>query len=503
MLVPRVSKRAQGCVAFLVLSLTMVSGCVTPTDQGDGDSGPATPAAILVAFDQALVSGGEHRHDDPHQHNGTGWDLRATFQGHLPLGLDWPVERQALGQLQVIDDYAFVALTLAGFAILDVSDPASPQFVGVFDAGRSLLNDVEVTPDLRWAFVPSDRVVPPPPDPADFDPASQVPYPPPGIVIVDLSDLSAPREAGIYVSPESFGYHRLDLFEIDGSTYVFAATYSRATQHPAGCRMDILRFDEGPVVPTLTKVGSYASTVPAHAMLCTDLEAGSGGAHDIFVTADPLDGFPLAVVSMWDAGVHLLDVSNPTVPRLLGYWDEMPWYNGEQTPENLVTGNAHEAQVTAVDGRRIVVVSMERAWASAQGITWLVDFTDPAAAELVSQWQIPGLHAHRDHDSDAYTMTTHGPKIYDGRIWLAHHHAGLIVLNITTMDQVLAPEIEAWLLPPPVAEPVWFGIWLASPMVYDVVVRDRDVFITDITSGFRIAQWAPGTGLWTESATGT
>lgn len=489
-----------GLIALLLA--TALVGCLDTRPSNNNNPAPATTATILASLDASLVSGGGHDHAAFDQHNGTGWDLASTFQAPLPLGLDWPFERRALGQMQVIGNYAFVSLTLAGFTIIDISDPAAPRHVGVFDAGTSLLNDVEVTADLRWAFVPSDRsaVNTGAANTDTLDPLNLVAQPQPGILIVDLADLTQPLQAGMYLSPDSFGYHRLDLFDIDGVTHVFGATYSRSQQQPEGCRLDILRFDATAAGPILTKVGSYASTVPEHIVKCSDPQTEEvGGAHDVFVVPDPLEGFPLAVVSMWDTGVHLLDVSNPMQPTLLGYWDELPWYNGNQSAENLQSANAHESQVTAVEGRRIVAVAMERIWAQRQGNLWMVDFTDFQRPSLVSQWSLPGHHPHFEHQSDPFAMTSHGPKIFDGRIWLTHHHAGLIVLNITTMNQVRELPIEAWFIPPPSADRGWFGPWVASPMAYDVVVRDRDVFLSDITGGFHVARWTPGSGLWEQN----
>ena len=142
-------------VAPVAALLVAVAGCLSAQDDDAKGGDPATwsGSEALQALDAALVN--FHDHSDPAQHPGLGWRMRDVFYTTLPMAAAGAVSPPS--EFVLWDHYAFVSMfhPSAGFAILDVADPEHPRHVGYFDAGTAYTNDVEVSEDGRWAFVPT------------------------------------------------------------------------------------------------------------------------------------------------------------------------------------------------------------------------------------------------------------------------------------------------------------------------------------------------------------
>ena len=171
-----------------------------------------------------------------------------------------------------------------------------------------------------------------------------------------------------------------------------------------------------------------------------------GWAHDMFVQQEP-DGRTLMYVANWDAGLRIVDVTDPAKPVELGGWNAFP--KGHE-------GNLHTVVAGWVGDRRIVAGSTEVGFAVVGGIHYLThqdrsivyvwDATDPAAPELLGTWENPKKEpAGRDQDVFGEELTsTHNLQLEDGRVYLAHYGLGVFVLDVSTPELQAAPGTLAY-----------------------------------------------------------
>lgn len=482
----RAALRRTEAFAFALACAAGLAGCVTDP-LSSASLAPVGPAAALDALRSALVL--DHDHTDAALHPHAEQGLRQVFETNLPLD---GAALSPASEFQLHGQYAYVSLfhPSAGIVILDLADPAKPAQVGRFDSGTAYVNDVEVSPDGRWAFLPTSPLETRENDPADGGTPVVGDH---GIQVVDVSDPTAPTLAAVWVSPDpdplripipprpspndgprqalGMGYHRLDLEEVDGALYVAAASLGFP-------RVDVLRFDPAPV-PRLSLVSTYVSDDALDLGKDRGSYSGGYGVHDVTFDPDPLDGFPLIAVSHWRSGAHFLDASDPSAPRYLGRWNEFPDEGG----------NVHNVEFTAIEGRRVAVAVPEYpAGSPTQGYIALVDVTDFAAPETIGVWRLPAVLATDDPAATGeHVYSTNRVLLREGLLFDAHFHAGVVVLDVSTLAKAAAPELVGWVLPRGEARVPYFGIE-ATPYVYDAIPRGHYLYYTDLTGGFHAAQ---------------
>lgn len=457
--------RALAMVAALLLAgCTTLSGPNPPASEGEAEG--------LALLEAALPNG--HDHTDPFEHPGAAWRMRDVWWSNLPTdgaALSPASEFVIHGQL------AFVSLfhPSAGIVVMDLAEPTRPKQVGRFDSGTAYVNDVEVSPDGRWAFLPTSPIETRENDPLEGGGLVAVgDY---GIQVVDVSDPAAPRLAAVWAAPDPdrLGYHRVDLEVIDGSLYAFGASLG----YP---RVDVLRFDPEPV-PRLTLVSTYLSDDARDPTKDRASGPHAFGVHDVTVDPDPLEGFPLMAVAHWRSGAHFVDVSDPANPRFLGRWDDF----------NIPGGNVHNVEFTAIEGRRVAVAVPEYPHGSdTQGTVWVIDTTDFASPALLGNWSLPGLHPAGD-DPPAqgnHVYSTDRVLLRNGTVFDAHFHAGAIVLDISTLAKAARPELLGFVIPQGQARVPYADV-RANPYIYDAIPYGRWLYYTDLTGGLRVAEMAP------------
>jgi len=460
----------------------LVAGCAGPVAVSPPAlQGSALAGVGLALLESALVN--DHDHTDPVEHPGASWRMHDVFWTNLPTD---GTALSPASEFIIHGHYAYVSLfhPSGGFVIMDLTDPARPKEVGHFDAGTAYVNDVEVSPDGHWAFLPTSPIETRENNPLGGGLPVLGDY---GVQVVDVSDVTAPKLAAVWIAPDptrdpnsprtlvsGLGYHRLDIEVIGGAQYVFGASLG----YP---RVDILRFDLAPV-PRLVLVGVYLSDdakdpTKDHASSPTGF-----GVHDVTVDPDPLEGFPLMAVAHWRSGAHFVDVSDPANPRFLGRWNDFP----------LPGGNVHNVEFTAIEGQRIAVAVPEYPGGDAQGAVWVVNVTDFANASLLGSWSLPGSHptggaaaATRNH-----VFSTDRTLLRNGTLFDAHFHAGAIVLDIATLSKAAAPEMLGFVEPQGQARVPYANIQ-ANPYVYDAIPYGPYLYYTDLTGGLRVAEMAP------------
>jgi hypothetical protein len=472
---------------LVLASFVALGGCVGAPGT-DLDLAPSPLDEGLALLQSALAN--DHDHTDQTLHPRAEWNLRQVFETNLPTD---GAPLSPTSEFQIHGNLAFVSMfhPTAGVAILDLSEPAHPRQVGRFDTGTAYVNDVEISPDGRWMFIPTSPLETRENDPVDGGTNTIGDY---GIQVVDVSDPTHPTLATVWYSPDldprripvppaadpnagprqalGMGYHRVDLEEINGVLYAAGASLGFP-------RIDILRFDTAPV-PRL----SLASTYISDNTMDPNVDHSSGpnghGIHDVTFDPDPLDGFPLIAISHWRSGAHFLDASDPANPRYLGRWNEFR-YEG---------GNVHNVEFTAIEGRRIAVAVPEYPTGSpTQGSIEFIDITDFAAPANLGVWTLPGEYPnHGDAPATKnHVFSTNRVLLREGLLFDAHFHAGVIVLYVSSLAKAASPEMLGFVVPQGEARVPYFGIE-ANPFVYDAIPRGSYLYYTDLTGGFHVAE---------------
>lgn len=406
----------------LLAAVLLLAGCSAPAEDQQPTSPSTTLADANAAHDAGEASSNVER------------------LGQLDVG---GAEVDACGHFLYTDSGDHVD-------IVDVTDPAAMSVVGIFASPVSI-EDLKVSDDCRWMFIGNDEEGSAPPVHDAGLPAG-APAGDGGIYVVDLADPSRPSlvsslGVGPRRGPHMVYYHNTT----DGRELVFGANAD----------ISINEFDRA--TGTLRELGRYeADLVTAFNRDPQVVDAYyQGMAHDLFVL-ERADGVPLMYVANWDAGLRVVDLSDPAAPRELGGWNAFPEGHA---------GNLHTVATTVLGDRTITVGAVEVGFAVvggyhyAQGteksILYVWDTTDPAAITLLGTWENPDrLPAGRDQGAFGESITsTHNLQFEGGRVYLAHYGLGVWVLDVSDED--------AW------SGPTLLGYHLEEgDNVWDVVLND-------------------------------
>jgi hypothetical protein len=317
--------------------------------------------------------------------------------------------------------------------ILDVSDPAEIVEAGVVQ-GPHTVKDVKLSDDGRYLFIGDDNRLSGaalhgkvPANPANVQNTG-------GLYVYDVANPAAPAlvayaPIGEQRGPHMVAYHRYP----DGREVVFGAS-GEVTVH---------LFDRA--AGTLTEVARYQPDLVFGFNRDPEVVDAlyQGWAHDMFPMTEP-DGTVLLYVANWDAGLRIVDVTDPASPKELGGWNGFP--KGHE-------GNLHTVATQWMDGRRITVGAVEVGFAVVGGyhyamgtdanVVYVWDTTDPAAIGLLGFWQNP-VEPYSGRDQAAFgeeLTSTHNLQLEDGRVYMAHYGMGVYVLDVRTPETQAAPAV--------------------------------------------------------------
>jgi len=272
-------------------------------------------------------------------------------------------------EVRVQGDYAYLGMFSSrgdsegrGMAIVDVSDYNSAQTEEAVDSAEmnvvsffrntnaaTAIMDVKVSDDGDYVFAGTQPIT------ALFD---ETPTEPGydandrgtsgtnsgGVLAIDVSDPFNPQ---LVDSADYFntGIHNLFHHRIDGTDYVFAC--KDINYGTAG--VNVFRFDRAP--GTLTQVNRWTVTPDGegHNNAQGDVTATGGldfYCHDVEVQDDPVTGRPTLYVAYWNAGVRVLDASDPTALEQIGHFPMKQGHFTTPAPD-------------LVDGKRVLVASHE------------------------------------------------------------------------------------------------------------------------------------------------
>ncbi len=193
-----------------------------------------------------------------------------------------------------------------------------------------------------------------------------------------------------------------------------------------------------------------------------------------------------ALLSYWDLGTVLLDVSDRSAPR----------YLGRTTFEPGQEGNAHSA--VPFGGGRYVLETLEDFAPTAAGGTeqaWgyarVVDVADPAAPRVLATVELPSTRAVPSRAPGAWSA--HDPEVVGTTAFVSWYAEGVVVLDLA---DPAAPRVVGRFAPPPSTDP--YGVFPLgdpgghSPQVWGIEpvsdARGSYLLASDVTSGLWVLQ---------------
>lgn len=354
------------------------------------------------------------------------------------------------------DGYAYIGhmgYGTAGTSVVDVRDPRAPRLVAQVPRPEGThTHKVQVVDDLL--LVNHERN----PWQADARAWSA------GLAVLDISRRDAPREIAFLPTP-GVGVHRMTFWE---------APYAYVTGSDDGFLDQFLLIVDLSEPSRPREVGRWwypGQHVAAGEPLSWRPATGHhGGAHERRVALHhALVRGARAYCGWWDAGLVVLDVSDPSRPSLVGQLD---------FAANEESGATHTA--LPVPGRDLLVVTDEQTADGPDSPTRhvrLVDISDDAHPHLVSRFPVPegdfSARGGRFGPHNLHEMRP-GSLVDSETIYLTYFSAGIRAVNIADPSR---PREVAYFVPsaPP---------GRAAIQMNDLVVtRDGLIFATDRYAG--------------------
>ncbi|MDX1612108.1 MAG: hypothetical protein R3185_07045, partial [Candidatus Thermoplasmatota archaeon] len=404
----------------LLLLLPALAGCI-----GASEDDPTAPTNASLTPPRALSSVVAQAHD----HAGT---EEHTFSWNLdPVGFQSGYEDGEIAggftELAVHLPYVYLCRggSEPGVVVVDVSEPETPRFVSHFAMPRC--DDIETSQDGAWVFASAQRNRAQEAARDSDGPASL----PRGTWVLDASD---PRQLvfeSFYPMPYN-GPHTISTYRYeDGREVVFHMLYDLyARLEPTGQapvpapdgsvpvsqRIEVTELTQGPEGTTrLEQVAVYQDLEQA-----TMRPEATIIPHDAIVHEHPETGTPYLLVAYWDAGVQVVDVSDPSDPVLVSEFQDF-------APSALANIHQVRAFPNLLDGRWIVVAEPEIVTAEESGQLTFIDATDPTQLVKLGHWTLPGEVTI----PEPFLFSPHNFDLDEaGRIYLAHQHAGLWVISV-------------------------------------------------------------------------
>ena len=476
--------------AFIAFAATIVllAGCVqedgekTGSRQAKGllgdrlvDSGLGYSYYISTDFPTEL----DHNHRDPSLHMD---NFQVEFVAHHACTPDGKYPGTGIGMTDIAfwENYAFVGIG-KGFCILDVTDPTAPKFVSKY-AGEPAA-DFEVTADGNFALLLTQRNGLPA-NQESTDPTDHLPR---GVVVVNVKDKKNPQFESYYPVPTN-GVHTAVTYKMGNRQLVSIQTYDWV---PPGL--------PAPVPPVAPSNAPKTQRVEI-----TELKAGPGGRmmlerlsmwsqerpapldlwfpHDGYIQQHPITGKTYLYLAYWDAGLIVLDISNPAAPVKVSQYNEL-------APSKYNAYHDVKVSEELIAGRHITVTGPELGSAAGEtGHFRIFDTTNPAKPEQLGTWTLPGVPGF----SGGFLFSPHVFQIEDGRIYLAHNHGGIWVIDISTEALLREPKAAGYYFPHGSEHDP--KSWAQSASVWGAYVKDGYIYATETTQGMHVLKWT-GEGL--------
>ena len=311
-----------------------------------------------------------------------------------------------------------------------------------------------------------------------------------GLALYDVTDATSPALLSSFDSgTRTQGIHELDVVARGDGSLLAAITSPQSVRHTEGMAGDLRIVDlTDPTAPVevanwdLRRDGPFEDVDRMLAQAYDELELHSHGA------TWTEDGNGLWIAN-WDAGIILLDTTDPAVPALVTSFGFDP----------ETDGNAHSVAVDAQAGllirndQDLVNTQLER-----HGIGWggqrFYDISDPTSVVELGTFMTERAASNEDgsavHIDGRYSA--HNAQIIDGIDYVAWYSDGLRIVDIS--DPAAPVELGSF-VPPAEVDPQ--GYWEAPDgsrsfaMVWGVHVADDLIYVSDMHSGLWIVRYIP------------
>jgi hypothetical protein len=406
----------------------------------------------------------DHDHADPALHNlGHGmaqvaWlDLLGTEQGPVQ-GAAWLSDIQFHGAL------AFVAVRggRGGFFVLDASE-VPPRVLSRYAAENSDSWYLKVSPrgDLVYLTVRprqdgGNLLDPTQPAWSATGQACAA-----GVQAVDVRDPAHPALVGCYdLAPRTVN---LWAAELAGREVLFAVDRG-AGQYGAAMTdrvlaLEVQRADAAVAFVPLGVVYEGPARVEPQRPLFV---------HDLYVAQHPVTGQQVLYVANWEAGLALVDVTDPTQPRLLGAYDD---------PAPAIHLNVHTVKPHPglLAGKQITVAAPEPLGpAESDAPVRVLDTTDPERVVQLGTWRLETT------TPEPYSFSPHDFALADGKLYLSYFHAGVWVLDLADPAH---PKPIAFAMPHERSAAVQAGMAHYVPRAETAALHGGLVWVSDMESG--------------------
>lgn len=360
-----------------------------------------------------------------------------------------------------------------GTRIVDISDPANPVHVATMPTeDLTQTNDVKVA-RVSTPFFGGDLAVV---SNEDCAPGGAR-----GFELWDVTDPTDPMPLGRYGPDEAFdeepfltdigfGVHNNFIYEMGNRVFVFSVVdFAELFQ---------LDLDGLATVGDLRIVEVTDPTAPVEVadwgaikdLGLDPVETGQGDdlalsfLHDVWVENG------VAYLSWWDAGLILLDVSDPTNPQFLG--------RAANDPDE--EGNTHVA--VPARGGNLVVTGDEDFTADPWGFMRVYNSRDETDPFQISTFGTPNSLS----DSTAGDFSIHNVIVRGNTVYASWYSDGIRLIDISKPKR---PRETASFVPPAVADP--FGVLPTVPEVWGVYVEGKLILASDMNAGLYILRRKP------------
>lgn len=423
--------RARSLGSLLALAV-LLAGCASQSNP--------VPSSLPLPAKLPAVPGApiaqEHDHADPALHQASFGMTEVALAG----GLDGPVPRGAgFGEVDINDGWAYVCRggAVGGFMVVDVHDPVHPEVTGEF-AGVGC-SDIKVNDANDLVFYGTQRNSPH--DLVD-NPAPLEQKLPRGVYLVNVKDKAEPTLER-YVPLPPNGVHTQHYVQMDGREVLFLQTYDwipdaglglpvpgTGMNNPVTQRISIFEVTSG--VDGLRDLRLLSVwNIPEPAPPGTNYFP-----HDITVQKHPLTGAWLGYIAYWDHGLVILNVDEPASPRLVSRFTDT-------SPSKVVQLHQARPFPQLIAGKHVTVLEPELQAADETGQFTLVDTTDPANPKRLGYWTLPGDLII----PGGFLFSPHNFNLANGRIYLAHNHAGVWVVDVGSAERLAKPEAVGFYQP--------------------------------------------------------
>ncbi|HVL47446.1 MAG TPA: hypothetical protein VM889_02715 [Candidatus Thermoplasmatota archaeon] len=527
------SKTAFALVAILVTS-AVLAGCLGPGDPGEKpvDPGPDAKGRFHPEWWLHAIPMEGHSHTDVEQHRNLstpnfqllGWDpLLTEYKGKGSAGgyFCGDVASTKEGRrFAVVHSFT----TDVAFVIADVTDPTKPMTVGEYILENAHVYDVALTTDGLHVIVGTDPTDTGPDESPTTKPIleavegdatkalaitfkdactgetrrvqgpeQKAPFAS-GALLVGIKDPKNPVFEDFRPLP-ILGPHSVSTAEVGGKQLAIASVTNLV--HSA-TYFHFLEVQDTPLGPKLVMLSTYqAPPQPAGSLPVTN------GHVDASIQKHPITNKVYAYLANWDAGVVIVDITDPRTPTYVSSWTDFKGGLGFFAGDDA--GAIHEAlPIEGLwDGKHYVIAGQELGGhpkGRPTGWVNIIDTTDPTKPTLAGRWTLPF-----DVSWKGFLMfSPHYVEIVNRTLFVTLYHGGVWAVDLSTPEKIAAPPSIGVFIPDQVSPrpPKAAGGMDWTPIVLDVLgFPDGTLAVFDGTSGVYMIRFddtdpAPSPPVW-------